>query len=106
VVGRGDLEAGAGGEGRRSGSCRPGSAAATNFSDDDVNELLATAQCFSPENRVTLLHNIGDLQTRQRDLGAAASTFISLLSVWGSKTRLRTLSWEFTGSALKIRHCF
>ena len=35
-----------------------------HFSDAEIDELLATAQRLPPTHRASLLHNIGNLQTR------------------------------------------
>ena len=75
-----------------------------HFSDDDISGLLATAQRLSPAHRATLLHNIGNLQTSQRDLDAAASTFISLRD-WAVETGDQASAAKATASlAVVERH--
>lgn len=49
-----------------------------HFSGAEIDELLATAQRLPPAHRASLLHNIGNLQTNQRDLDAAVRTFTDL----------------------------
>jgi len=49
-----------------------------HFSDVEIAELLAVAQRLAPTHRASLQHNIGNLQTTQRDLDAAANTFTDL----------------------------
>jgi tetratricopeptide (TPR) repeat protein len=48
------------------------------FTDAEVGALLATAERLPPAHRASLLQNIGNLQTSQRDLDAAAATFAHL----------------------------
>lgn len=75
-----------------------------HFSDDDISELLATAQRLSPGHQATLLHNIGNLQTSQRDLEAAASTFTSLMD-WAAETGDQASAAKATASlAVVERH--
>jgi len=49
-----------------------------HFSGAEIEELLATAQRLPSAHRASLLHNVGNLQTNQRDLDAAVRTFTDL----------------------------
>ena len=49
-----------------------------HFSDAEIGALLETAHRLPPAHRASLLHNIGNLQTNQRDLDAAVATFADL----------------------------
>jgi tetratricopeptide (TPR) repeat protein len=74
------------------------------FSDDDISELLATAQRVPPSHRASLLHNVGNLQTGQRDLDAAAATFTSLRN-WAMETGDQASAAKATASlAVVERH--
>ena len=75
-----------------------------HFSDAEIDELLATAQRLPPAHRASLLHNIGNLQTEQRDLDAAAGTFTDLRR-WATEIGDQASAAKATGSlAVVERH--
>jgi tetratricopeptide (TPR) repeat protein len=75
-----------------------------HFSDAEIGELLTTAQRLPPAHRASLLHNIGNLQTNQRDLEAAAATLVGLRD-WAAEIGDQASAAKATASlAVTERH--
>jgi len=75
-----------------------------HFTNAEIAELLATAQRLAPTHRASLLHNIGNLQTKQGDLDAATRTFTDLRQ-WAAEIGDQTSLARATGClAVVERH--